>query len=180
MQIDAFRSALGAGGTRPNQYRVTLNFPSLVGGGTQADSILVTAAALPASNVNPTVVQYRGREVKFAGERIFDPWTISIMNDSSMKLRDKFEKWSNLMNNRLNNGGLLSPSAYQTDLTVEQLDRNDTSIRSYTIYNAFPINVSEISLGYGQNDVISEFTVTFQYAHFESIALAGLATTVGL
>jgi hypothetical protein len=174
MQIDAFRSALGAGGTRPNQYRVTLNFPSLVGGGTEADSILVSAAALPASNVNPTVVQYRGREVKFSGERVFDPWTISIMNDSAMKLRGKFEAWSNLMNNRLNNGGFLTPAIYQVDMTVEQLDRNDTTIRSYIIHNAFPITVSEISLGYGQNDVISEFTVTFQYSHFETIAPASV------
>ena len=86
--------------------------------------------------------------------------------DTSLKLRQYFERWSDAMNNRVNNGGLLTPAAYQCDLTVQQLDRNDAVLRTYNILNAFPINVSEIALAYGQNDVISEFTVTFQYSHF--------------
>lgn len=167
MDISQFRNKLGAGGARPNQFLVTLTFPALVGVNPGDDSLMVTAAALPASNVNPTIVQYRGREVKYAGERTFDPWTITVINDSSMKLRKSFEKWSDLMNNRVNNGGVLTPSSYMADLTVEQLDRNETSIRKYVIYNAFPITVSEIGLSYSSNDVISEFNVTFQYAHFE-------------
>ena len=166
MDITQFRNKLGAGGIRPNQFIVLLTWPTVVGVGASDDSLLVTAAALPASNVNPTIVQYRGREVKMAGERTFDPWTITIINDTSMKLRQYFERWTDAMNNRINNGGLLVPAAYQCDLTVQQLDRNDAVIRTYEIKNAFPNNVSEIALAYGQNDVISEFTVTFQYSHF--------------
>lgn len=167
MDITQFRNKLGAGGARPNQFLVTLTWPAVIGVGASDDSLLVTAAALPASNVNPTVVAYRGREVKMAGERIFDPWTVTIINDTSMKLRQNFERWSNLMNDRVTNGGLLTPALYQCDLECSQLDRNDTTLRKYTLRNAFPITVSEIPLGYGQNDVISEFTVTFQYSHFD-------------
>jgi len=112
-------------------------------------------------------VQYRGREVKMAGERTFDPWTITVLNDTSMKLRRLFESWSNLMNNRENNGGSLAPATYMCDLSVEQLDRNDEVIRTYNIYNSFPITVSEVALAYSANDVISEFNVTFQYSHFD-------------
>jgi len=50
---------------------------------------------------------------------------------------------------------------------VSQLDRNDAIIRTYEIYNSFPITVSEVALAYSANDVISEFNVTFQYSHFE-------------
>lgn len=166
MQIDNFRSALGAGGTRPNQYEVNVQWPIALGESYNG-SLLITSAALPASNVNPTIVQYRGREIKLAGERIFDPWTISIINDSDMKFRKIFENWSNLMNGRSLNDGVMTPSAYQSTLYVKQLDRNETVIRTYEIFNAYPITISEIALGYGQNDVISEFTVTFQYSHFE-------------
>jgi hypothetical protein len=166
MDINQFRGKLGAGGTRPNQFLVTLSFPGAVGGSGE-DSILVTSASIPASTVNPTIIQYRGREVKFAGERIFDPWTISIANDTSMKLRTLFERWSDLMNNRVNNGGSTVPSTYYVDMSVEQLDRNDAVIRKYNLYNAFPITVSDIQLAYNLNDVISEFSVTFQYSHFE-------------
>jgi hypothetical protein len=162
VDINEFKARLGAGGARPNQFMVTLTFPAAVGAAAGQDSLLVTAASLPASNVNTTTIQYRGREVKFAGERSFDPWVITIANDTSMRLRSLFERWSDLMNNRLNNGGETAPALYMADLTVEQLDRNDAVIRSYSMKDAWPTNVSEIALAYSQNDVISEFQVTFQ------------------
>lgn len=167
MDITQFRNKLGAGGARPNQFLITLNYPPLLGQPGSDDSLMVTAGALPASNVNPTIIQYRGREVKFAGERTFDPWTITVVNDSTMKLRTVFERWSNLMNDRTNNGGFIFPVEYMADLQVTQLDRNDQEIRSYNIYNSFPITVSEIGLSYSSNDVVSEFNITFQYSHFE-------------
>jgi len=167
VDINEFKSRLGAGGARPNQFLVTLTFPAAVGASAGQDSLLVTAASLPASNVNATIIQYRGREVKFAGERTFDPWVITVANDTSMRLRTLFERWSDLMNNRLNNGGEITPALYMADLQVDQLDRNDAVIRSYSIKDAFPVNVSEIALAYSQNDVISEFQVTFQYQWFE-------------
>ena len=117
--------------------------------------------------MNPTIVQYRGREVKLAGERTFDPWTITVLNDTAMKLRKAFESWSNLMNNRADNGGSLAPATYMCDLQVAQLDRINAESRKYTILNAFPITVSEVALAYSANDVISEFNVTFQYSHFD-------------
>jgi hypothetical protein len=168
VDINEFKSRLGAGGARPNQFLVTLTFPTAVGASAGQDSLLVTAASIPASNVNATIIQYRGREVKFAGERTFDPWVITIANDTSMRLRTLFERWSDLMNNRLNNGGEITPALYMADLQVDQLDRNDAVIRSYQIKDAFPVNVSEIALAYAQNDVISEFQVTLQYQWFEA------------
>lgn len=167
MNINEFKTRLLNGGARPNQFLVTLNWPALVGNPGGDHNLLVTSAALPASNVNPTIVQYRGREVKFAGERTFDPWTITVLNDTDMALRSRFERWSSLMNEYVNNGGATDPGAYMADLRVEQLDRNDEVIRTYEIKNAFPITVSEVALAYSANDVISEFNVTFQYLHFE-------------
>ena len=178
MDISQFKTKLGAGGSRPNQFNVILAWPAIIGAGTGDDALLVTSAALPASNVNPTIVQYRGREVKLAGERTFDPWTITVLNDSSMKLRGKFESWSNLMNNRHDNGGKISPAEYMCDMEVHQLDRNDKRVRGYKIFNAFPITVSEVALAYSANDVISEFNVTFQYSHFE--VGAGLLGAIGV
>ncbi len=172
MDISKFKGLLGAGGARPNQFRVILNFPGYVTSVPDREySLLVTGAALPASTVNPTLVQYRGREVKLAGERIFDPWTITIINDTGMSLRKPFEEWMNGMNNLELNTGVLAPTDYQADLQVEHLDRNDDPLMIYTLYNAFPINMSEIALQYGQNDVIEEFTVTFNYSHYLTDAI---------
>lgn len=166
MDISKFKGLLGAGGARPNQFRILLSFPSYVTVPNPEYSLLVTGAAVPASNVNPTLVQYRGREVKLAGERIFDPWTITIVNDTEFSLRRPFEEWMNGMNNLVDNTGVLTPRDYQIDLEVEHLDRNDEVLQTYKLHSAFPINMSEIALQYGQNDVIEEFTVTFQYQHY--------------
>ena len=172
MNINDFKNRLVAGGARPNQFRVQLVWPTGISVPTspQAD-ILISGAAIPASTVNPVITQYRGREVKFAGERIFDPWTITIINDAKQSLRAPFESWMELMNNKDDNGGTLAWEGYQTDLTVQHLDRNDNVINkgTYNLKDAFPINMSEIALQYAQNDIIEEFTVTFQYQTYENI-----------
>jgi len=169
MNIEEFKARLGAGGARPNQFRVKLAFPGYVSGADPSYSLLVTGAALPASNVNPAIIQYRGREVKLAGERIFDPWTITIVNDSEFSLRGPFEDWMNGLNDRETNEGILAPRDYQTDIIVEHLDRNDQVLPGgvYTLRNAFPIQMSEIALNYAQNDIFEEFTVTWQYSHYD-------------
>lgn len=167
MDITEFRSKLGAGGARPNQFRVTLTWPVSVGSGASNESLLVSAASLPASNVAGTIVQYRGREVKLPGERTFDPWTITVLNDSDMGLRRKFELWSDLMNSRTTNGGIVQPTLIFSDLSVEQLSRNDDVVRTYVLRDAFPTQVGEIPVRYDQDNVISEFTVTFLYARFD-------------
>tara|TARA_A100001011_G_C14085393_1_gene746260 strand:+ start:371 stop:886 length:516 start_codon:yes stop_codon:yes gene_type:complete len=171
MNIEEFKARLGAGGARPNQFRVSLAFPSYVTGVDTSMSLLVTGAALPASNVNPAIIQYRGREVKLAGERIFDPWTITVVNDSEFSLRRPFEEWMNGLNDRNNNEGILTPREYQADITVEHLDRNDEVLQGgkYTLRNTFPIQMSEIALQYAQNDIFEEFTVTFQYTHYDVV-----------
>ena len=167
MDISKFKGLLGAGGARPNQFRVIITFPRYVSSVPDTEySLLVTGAALPASTVNPTIIQYRGREVKLAGERIFDPFTITVVNDTAMSLRRPFEEWMNGMNDLEANTGILNPIDYQVDMSVEHLDRNDDPLMTYVLYNAFPINMSEIGLQYGQNDVIEEFTVTFNYSHY--------------
>ena len=168
MNIEEFRSRLGAGGARPNQFRVTLNFPTIA----ESDntySILVSGAAIPASTVNPAIIQYRGREIKLAGERIFDPWTVTIINDTNQSLRRPFEQWLDSMNQKDDNRGNLNPVDYFQDIEIEHLDRNDAVLPGgkYILYDAFPINMSEIALQYAQNDILEEYTVTFQYQDYE-------------
>jgi hypothetical protein len=171
MNITQFKEQLGSGGARPNQFEVQLLWPTgLQDAPNSEKQLLVTGAALPASTVNPAIIQYRGREIKMAGERIFDPWTITIANDSEFSLRKPFEHWMDNMNTKGNAAGdeaneavWLKPSEYVAELQVTHLDRNDDELMTYTLHDAFPINMSEIALQYAQNDIIEEFTVTFQY-----------------
>ena len=89
------------------------------------------------------------------------------------------------INNKDDNGGDLAWSNYVCDITVEHLDRNDETLSNGNIVleEAFPINMSEIALQYAQNDIIEEFTVTFQYQSYrvanESVGGGGAGSAIG-
>ena len=183
--VERFKSALTNGGARPNQFAVQLSFPTYVAAQSIAVSrapFLVNIAELPGQTVNPAIVQYRGREVKFAGDRIFAPYTITVMNDAEMSIRNGMEQWMNGMEDNAAKFGRLQPSEYQRDIDVLQLDRNGNILKSYKLVNAFPVDLSPVALDFGANDQISQFTVTFQYQHFttSSNPLGGIVNFGGI
>tara|TARA_B100000927_G_scaffold161288_1_gene129985 strand:+ start:3775 stop:4332 length:558 start_codon:yes stop_codon:yes gene_type:complete len=178
--ISNFRAQLGDGGARPNQFVIKINWPSVCPSGLNLDSntsLLVTGAAAPASTVNPAIIQYRGREVKFAGERIFDPWTITVVNPNNFGMRAAFEEWMEAMNNKDSNEGVLALADYSAQIFIQHLDRNDEPICEWELNGAFPINMSEIALQYAQNDILEEYTVTFQYQDYTGGQGKGSVTT---
>ena len=167
--VERFKSSLTNGGARPNQFMVQLSFPTFVAGQSLAVArapFLVSVAELPGQTVNPAIVQYRGREVKFVGDRIYAPWTITVLNDAEMSIRNAMEQWMNGMEDYAAKVGRLQPAEYQRDMQVYQLDRNGNALKEYNIVNAFPVDLSPVALDFGANDQISTFTVTFQYQHF--------------
>jgi len=167
--VERFKSALTNGGARPNQFAVQMSFPTYVAGAQLAVArapFLISVAELPGQTVNPAIVQYRGREVKFVGDRIYAPFTMTVLNDAEMSIRTALEQWMGGMEDYVGKFGRLQPSEYQRDMQVFQLDRNGNALKSYSIANAFPVDLSPVGLDFGANDQISSFTVTFQYQHF--------------
>ena len=167
--VERFKSALTNGGARPNQFAVQLSFPTYVTGATLAVArapFLVSVAELPGQTVNPAIVQYRGREVKFVGDRVYAPWTITVLNDAEMSIRTAMEQWMGGMEDYATKTGRQQPSDYQRDMQVFQLDRNGNALKAYNIINGFPVDLSPVAVDFGANDQISSFTVTFQYQHF--------------
>ncbi len=168
--INDFKAKLAGGGARPNQFKVTMPFPgySQVGGEIEELAFLCKITQLPAMTVGPITVPFRGRQIKVAGDRTYADWTITVINDTNFKLRNAFERWQNGINNATDGEGLTNPADYQVDAFVDQLDRNGSQIKSYTLRGAYPIEVGQIELDYGNNDTIEEFQVTFNYQYFES------------
>ena len=170
-KITDFKSKLTGGGARPNLFEVELAFPGAVGVDNdtlQKARFLVKAAALPASTVAPIDVPFRGRILKIAGDRTFETWTITVINDVDFSIRSAFEKWMNTIN-KVNDGtGLTDPEAYQADAYVYQLGRDGGILRSYHFYDVFPTNISTIDLSYETTDTLEEFTVELQVEWWEA------------
>jgi len=174
--VERFKSALANGGARPNQFAVQLSFPTYVAGAAAAVArapFLVSVAELPGSTINPAIVQYRGREVKMAGDRIFAPFTITVINDSNLSIRNAIEQWMVGIEDLQTKVGRLNPVQYQRNLDVFQLDRNGNILKSYVLRDAFPIDLSPVSLDFAANDQLSTFNVTFQYQSFGTAGTTG-------
>ena len=171
--ISDFKSKLKGGGARPNLFEVELTFPSIVGVQDENEVIensrfLVKAANLPASTVANIDIPFRGRILKIAGDRTFETWTITVINDTSFSIRSAFEKWMNTIN-KLNDGtGETDPALYQVDAKVHQLDRDGRTLRKYVFKDVFPTNISSIDLNYETTDTIQEFTVEMQVHFYEA------------
>ena len=160
--ISEFKAKLSSGGARANQFEVYVPiFDS------EDLKFLCKAASLPASTIQDIPMLYRGREVHVAGERTFEPWTITIINETNFNIRSGFEDWMNVISANASTVGSVAPGTYQVDMYVNQLDRNDTGpLMTYHFANAYPTNVSEIQLSYDQGQQIEEFTVTFVYDYW--------------
>jgi hypothetical protein len=166
--VDDFKSKLRGGGARPNLFQVTINYPGFANGDPELTSFLVEAATLPGSTFGIIQVPFRGRILKMAGDRTFAEWSTTIINDTDFAIRDAIERWMNGINAHSANTGLTTPISYEADLKVDQLDRNGDVIKNYTFRGAFPSDLSEITLGYSDNDNIERFTCTWAYQYFES------------
>ena len=187
--ISQFKGQLAGGGVRPNLFEVELNFPNGAGQtlgfmsneATPAAEnatidntasiagkvpFMVKAANLPASNITPVEVPFRGRILKVAGERTFDTWTVTVLNDADFQIRTSMEQWMNGISRLTNGSGEVDPSMYTADALVKQLDRNGDTLRLYNFVGLFPTNVSEIALSMDTTDTIEEFTVEFQVLYW--------------
>jgi len=160
--VEEFRGLL-LNGARPNQFRVFLGDRI----GDSESSFLVTAASLPGQTIGTASVFYRGREVKLAGDKVFAPWTTTIINDQSMTVRALIEEWMEEIESNFAKAGNIDFDSYATNLEVSQLDKNGDVIRTYSLIGAYPTDVSEIPLSFDANDQISSFTCTWNYQHFE-------------
>lgn len=182
--INTFKATgLFGGGARPSLFEVRMTgVPVTTAGGTTARlSFLAQAASLPPSTIELVEVPYFGRRVRLAGERIFNDWTITVMNDEDFQLRDLFESWSNKMNSMVSNRQQSSASNlldYKVD-SVEVLQYgkigpdNDSGVtRSYMFSGLFPIKVEAIPLDWSRGNQIETYDVTFALDYW-------IPTTIG-
>ena len=178
--ITDFKSKMAGGGARPNLFEVELVFPdpiAIENDVKEKSRFLVKAAQLPASNITPIEVNFRGRILKIAGDRTFDTWTVTVINDVDFAIRSAFEKWMNFINKMEDATGAQDPAAYQPDAYVHQLDRDGSTLRTYKFHDVFPTNIAAIDLSYETVDSVEEFTVEFQVQWWE--AIKGIGANAG-
>ena len=168
MSIDAFKSRLQGGGARANQFRVIMTTPSGIGTGldTNTTSFLVRTASLPGQTITEIPVNFRGRQLFLAGDRTFETWSTTVFNDTDFMIRNAIERWMNGINDLSESTGLSNVADYTADLFVDQLDRNDTAIKTYVLKNCWPTVISPIGFNMDTVSEIETFDITWRYTSF--------------
>jgi len=170
--IDDFKANLIGGGARGNQFRVTLTPPTgiAIGLDVRRTSFLVKASTLPSTAIQDIPLKFRGRTIYLAGDRTEpETWTTTFYNDTDFMVKNAIELWNNGINDFALNTGVVSTADYQTDLTVDQLDRDDTILKTYIFRNAWPTTSgAAIELSMETENVVQEFEVIWRYQHFEA------------
>ena len=189
--IEKIKSTLKGGGARPNLFQVNLtSFPGGADYDSDEFSILCKAAQLPASNIASIDVPFRGRIFKVAGDRTFDTWTVTVINDNDFKIRTAMEAWMQFTGQYADGSGATDPASYQVNADVIQFARQASALnkvdttglaeaKKYRFYGIFPTNISAIDLSYDTGDTIEEFTVEFQVQYWAPADLGAGETDAG-
>ena len=109
----------------------------------------------------------------------FDPLSITILSDRDMNIHKFFVAWFNYIFDGMSNRGSLVPTYmnnykedYSTDISVRVYKNTNTRGQDvsdiYKFYQAFPISISEPSLGWGSNNNLYRFDVSFLYTNWSA------------
>lgn len=165
--ISEIKGQLNYGGARNNLFQVQITNPV----NALADlktSFTVKAAQLPESEMGVIEVPYFGRKIKLHGDRTYQPWTVTVINDEDFLVKNALEAWSHAMNSPEGNTTSFgaSPMGYKAQAQVVQYGKSGVIVRSYTFHGLFPQAISAIDLNWETNDQIEEFQVQFQYDYW--------------
>ena len=172
--VSSFREKFKGDGARPNLFYVNITDLTDFWAGSSGFEYFCRASQIPGMTQGVVPINYMGRQVKFAGNKTYADWTVTVLNDENFSYRAQFEAWMDGINGASGNTrkGTGNSLAYTTDIVVNQLSKGgatdpaDNYLRQYTLMSAFPTDLSPITLDWGDNDTIEEYTVTFSFDYF--------------
>jgi len=165
--ISEFAGKLVGGGARANQFEVTLNFPSAVGTGVADASFFVKSASLPGQAIDEIAVEFRGRTLYVPGDRTFEQWTTTVINDETFMIRNAMEQWMNKINNIRSNIATPNMTNYVADLIVTQYGKAGAQLKQHKLLGCWPVSISAIELSWDTRSEIETFDVTWRYEDFQ-------------
>lgn len=166
--IANFKAALRYGGARGNRFEVILNIPGASNEVINNTRFLVASASIPGSTLGTIEQAYAGRVLKMGGDRTFESWEATFVNDLDFGVRDAIESWSNQINGYNSNTGTHIPDDYMSDVYVYQLDGMGNRVKEYRLTLAWPSAIGPIELAQDANNQIEQFSVTFEFSDIEN------------
>ena len=184
-KVTDFKSNLKGGGARPSLFYADLDaaFTKLGIPFPNKSQFLIKGTTIPASTLGTYEVFFHGKSVKVAGDRTFDTWDTTIINDEDFGIRHAIENWMELISNhKLNTRDTSITSKlegenadYKQTLSVTQFGKSGKGLRKYDFLGAFPTALSTINLDWGTAD-IEEYTCTWTYDRWRASSFDSTGT----
>lgn len=173
-------TALPEDGYRPNLFQIGIVGPTAP----LNFNFKAKATTLPSSNIGVTPVYYHGRQIKLAGDRSFDNWTVTVLLDENDFMiggvRGAFEQWSALINNHVSNVRTLVPPRvggyFGRGWITPMKKMGPIPLTTYSMEGCWPTEVGPVQLDWADNDRVAEFQVTFAYQWWSSTMIPGTLT----
>jgi hypothetical protein len=159
---------------RPNRFEVSA---SVLGTGLR---FLAKAASLPGATLGVMETPYMGRMVKIAGDRVYADWDVTVYQDDRGTVRKAVEEWQKVALSHEQNIGAAAHLQYKEDVTVRQLNRQDSVIQEYKLIGCFPTEIGLLDMAWDSNDTPAEFTITLAYDYYETEGGSALGTAIGI
>lgn len=176
--INDIRSNLEFGGARPSHFEVIITNPFVPAADIKAP-FMIKATSIPSYVMGKIEIPYFGRKIPIPGDRTWDDWTVTVMNDEDFIVRNALEQWSNAMNafrrNVAQNGA--GPNNYKSTALITQYGKTGNELRIYQLNGIWPLNIAPIELDWSTTDQIEEFQVTWAYDDCEVVG--GITGTGG-
>lgn len=174
--ITEFKHQLLDGGARPSLFEMTIDFPprlaalDMVAPAQNKTRFHCRVSEIPGTQHTPITIKFAGREVKYAGQRVYNNITITVLNDEAFTVRRGLEAWFEAINTRESNrSNLPSPTSfgYAGTGTVYQYNKNGVKVRGYKLIDLFPVTLAAIPLDWSNDGAIEEYTCEFAYQYWE-------------
>ena len=159
--IDEFKAQLIGGGPRANRFKVYL---PRAGANIE---FLCKGAQIPAATVPSFDVKFRGATLKLAGDRTYEDWTVTVINDLGFTTRTAMEDWQEEIQAYDGGDASLTNDYLLSRAFVEQLGKDDGVLARYEFFNMFPTTIGAIDLSFDTADELETFDITFAFSHWE-------------
>ncbi|QIG70828.1 tail tube protein [Rhizobium phage RHph_I1_18] len=168
--INEMRAQLVGGGSRVSHFQVVITNP-INGSADLKAPFMIKAASIPTVQINKIEIPYFGRKIGVPGDRVWEDWTTTVINDEDHLVRNALESWSNAMNAFQRNFATLgsNPNLYKSQAQITAYGKDMTALRIYQFNGIWPMTISSIEKNWETQDTLDEFTVTWSFDDMEIV-----------
>jgi hypothetical protein len=153
------------GGSRVNRFDVTPQCSAFSGTSTQFH---IRASTLPASTITPIGINYFGRTVNIPGERVYEPWNISVLDDRGVKeLYTSFKNWHTNVVSIGDNIAIDTSKVSGCNWTIKHYNNAGGVSKTFVLKDVWPVIVGPLVLDMSQDNVLATFDVQLLYTAYD-------------